>query len=541
MNRRPVFSLITTLIIGASLALSLPFSTLAQEDQSSIQPSASPIDQPSSVNSRIARLSFTQGDVQVQRTGEDWQTAEINLPLQQGFRLATTDGRAEVQFESGLILRLAEDSILEFTELDNGQNSGRITRLNLTQGTIIVTADLRPTDSFSVDAPNVHVMVQQPSRFRVDTTQGDSWVGIFAGDVMVKTGTGETKVTKGHTFHITGQDPNQVSIDMNAAPDDFDQWAGNRDQTIQQGYHDAIQYVANYAPDYSEYNYGMSDLSSYGHWVVVAGSGLCWEPYGVPDHWRPFFFGRWEFFRGAGWTWISSEPWGWLPFHTGHRFLRAGGGWMWQPGPIRAWNPAPVHWFNVGNQLGWAPAGALNSHGQPPASGIVVGTREAQGLKVTPAVRVPLSSELNEKITRTSAPVVQRSEFHAGVAPVTVTPARPKNFPQDDVIRFDPATRTYMNSYPSPQPTPPASGDNSASAGASGGGAVSPHRPVPMHPSNTIQRPAYIAPAPQHVAPQPHSVPPQSTPHYSPPPSPPAHSSPPPSHTSSGGSGTGHH
>ena len=186
MNRRPVFSLITTLIIGASLALSLPPSAFAQEDRSTTQvqslSASQPADdpqlnnavQPAVVNSRIARLSFTQGDVQVQRPGDDWQSAEINLPLQQGFRLATTDGRAEIQFESGLILRLAEDSILEFTELDRGQNSGRITKLNLTQGTIIVTADLRPTDSFSVDVPNVHVTVRQPSRFRIDTTQGDS-------------------------------------------------------------------------------------------------------------------------------------------------------------------------------------------------------------------------------------------------------------------------------------------------------------------------------------------------------------------------------
>ena len=410
MNRRPVSSLVTTLLIGASFALSLPSAAFAQEEPPNLQLQAAQIEQPATVSSRIARLSFAQGDVQVQRPDEDWQSASINMPLQQGFRIATTDGRAEIQFESGLILRLAEDSILEFTELDAGQNSGRITKLNLTQGTIIVTADLRPTDSFSVDAPNVEVTVFQPSRFRVDTTQGDSWVGILAGDVMVKTETGETKVTKGHTFHISGADTNQVSIDMNAAPDDFDQWAANRDQSIQQGYRDAVQYVANYAPDYSEYNYGMSDLSSYGHWVVVAGSGLCWEPYGVPDHWRPFFFGRWEFFRGSGWTWISSEPWGWLPFHTGHWFTRPGGGWMWQPGPIRAWNPAPVHWFNVGNQLGWAPKGTLNSHGQPPASGIVVGTREPagahgeRGIKIQPGVRTPLASELVGTVTPTKAP-----------------------------------------------------------------------------------------------------------------------------------------
>jgi FecR protein len=580
MNRRPVASLFTTLLIGASLALSLSSPAFAQEEQPNIQLQAAQIEQPATVSSRIARLSFTQGDVQVQRPDEDWQSASINMPLQQGFRVATTDGRAEIQFESGLILRLAEDSILEFTELDNGQNSGRITKLNLTQGTIIVTADLRPTDSFSVDAPNVQVTVFQPSRFRVDTTQGDSWVGIFAGDVMVKTETGETKVTKGHTFHISGADPNQVSIDMNAAADDFDQWAADRDHSIQQGYRDAVQYVANFAPDYSEYNYGMSDLSSYGHWVVVAGSGLCWEPYGVPDHWRPFFFGRWEFFHGAGWTWISSEPWGWLPFHTGHWFTRPGGGWMWQPGPIRAWNPAPVHWFNVGNQLGWAPKGTLNSHGQPPASGIVVGTREERGIKIQPGVRAPLASELAGTVTPTKtpapAPVLRTREFREGSPTETLHPSRPINFPAEGAVRFDPATRTYVNSHPPEKPMPPfrprvndGRGIDAPVERQSGqrppvnpkpaqpptpqSGAVPQFRPTPTQPTASVppphtvqtphtapvqtptppqqptqmQRPIYVPPAQPHPpaqqpAPQPHYIPapaqPASQPHYSPPP-----------------------
>jgi len=578
MNCRPVLSLIITLLIGASLALSLPASASAQEDQSNVQvqsiaagqpgnDSQANNGQPNVASSRIVRLSFTQGDVQVQRPDEDWQAASINLPLQQGFRLATTDGRAEIQFESGLVLWLAEDSILEFTQLDNGMNSGRITKLNLTQGTIIVTADLRPTDLFSVDAPNVHVTVHQPSRFRIDTTQGDSWVGIFAGDVMVKTETGETKVANGHTFHISGEDVNQVSIDMNAAPDDFDRWAADRDRTIQQGYRDAVQYVANYAPDYSEYSYGLSDLSSYGHWIVVAGSGLCWEPYGVPDHWRPFFFGSWEFSRGTGWTWISSEPWGWLPFHTGHWFPRPGGGWLWQPGPIRAWNPAPVHWFNVGNKLGWAPAGTLNSHGQPPASGIVVGTREESGIKIRPGVRTPLPSELVGTVTPTKAPapvpVLRTREYHGGTPAGTVPPARPVNFPAEGVVQFDPATRTYVNSHPEGRPVPPfrprindgrvsdapaqqqsPANPKSAQPPTQPAGAVPQFQPNPAPPTQ-MQRPAYVPPAQPHQpaqqpSPQPHYTPPpaQPVPHYSAPP----HAAPapsPPAHTSSG-AGTGH-
>ncbi len=226
---------------------------------------------------------------------------------------------------------------------------------------------------------------------------------------------------------------------------------------------------------------------------------------------------------------------------------------MWQPGSIRAWNPAPVHWFNVGNQLGWAPNGTLNSHGLPPASGIVVGERDPRAIRITPGVRPPLSSELTEKITRANAPMVprsemqrtevQRSEIHTGASTINVPSTRPKNFPADSSIRFDPATRTFMNAYPNRTPNPPDSSDASAADGSSsGGGSASTRRPVPVHPTNNTQRPAYVAPPqhtaqPQHTAPQPHSAPPPQ-PHSAPPP-PPAHSSPPPTHSSGGG--TAHH
>src|SRR5580704_8010978 len=111
MFRRSVLSRFAILLIGASLAFALPKCASAQEDQ------------PDAANTRVARLSFIQGDVQYQSPNEDWQAASVNLPIQQGFRLATTDGRAEIQFESGVILRMAENSILEFTELDT-LNSG---------------------------------------------------------------------------------------------------------------------------------------------------------------------------------------------------------------------------------------------------------------------------------------------------------------------------------------------------------------------------------------------------------------------------------
>jgi len=66
---------------------------------------------------RIVRLSFVEGDVQYQRPGGNWEDTKLNLPIEQGFRLQATDGYAEVEFEQGLAMRIANNSSIEFTEL----------------------------------------------------------------------------------------------------------------------------------------------------------------------------------------------------------------------------------------------------------------------------------------------------------------------------------------------------------------------------------------------------------------------------------------
>src|SRR5579864_8360999 len=86
---------------------------------------------------RIVRLSFIEGNVQYQRPGQDWQDARLNLPIEQGYALRTDDGYAEVEFESGLEMRLAQNSSVEFTELSL-VNGGLVTRLHVSAGTASV-------------------------------------------------------------------------------------------------------------------------------------------------------------------------------------------------------------------------------------------------------------------------------------------------------------------------------------------------------------------------------------------------------------------
>src|SRR5580698_2210952 len=73
---------------------------------------------------QIVRISYLEGDVRIARgkdnekaTGNDWETATADLPLETGFNLATLDGRAEIEFEDASTVYLGENSVLSFTDL----------------------------------------------------------------------------------------------------------------------------------------------------------------------------------------------------------------------------------------------------------------------------------------------------------------------------------------------------------------------------------------------------------------------------------------
>ncbi len=55
---------------------------------------------------QIVRLSLVEGDVRVSRgkegehvTGDEWEQAAVNLPIQTGFSLVTGKGRAAIELE----------------------------------------------------------------------------------------------------------------------------------------------------------------------------------------------------------------------------------------------------------------------------------------------------------------------------------------------------------------------------------------------------------------------------------------------------------
>lgn len=540
-RRRPTFFPFLVLLAGLGVAVASAQPAQAQDSPQDSQSDYS--------HTRVVRLSFVIGDVQYQSLDQDWQTAPMNLPIQEGFRLATTDGRAEVEFESGLIVRLAEHSGIEFTKLAL-ENSSRVSQLTLMDGSILATVNLKIGDSFSVIAPNLQMSVPHSAKLRMDTSQGDTWVEVFKGDVQITTGAGDSRLTGGHTLHKSAGENGQISIEANGMMDDFDRWGNDRDRVIAQGDAQVLQYLPTTAPDYADYDYGLSDLASYGQWTFISGYGYGWQPYGVGTAWTPFGNGCWNYFGGGfGWTWLSFEPWGWLPFHTGHWLFLPVRGWIWEPGPFRHWDPAPVHWLYTGNQMAWAPRGAMGFNGEPPANGIVSGFRDSRGIIRPSGEPVTPGTVLKFTSGAAPAPIIPRRVMTFGNTGGGLRARPVDRMPVSRGAVYDPVTNTYVNGNPPVKNAPVNSGlapsnskdekssnnlvkDNNLKDNNTKGDQNVPVRPVHSD-GNSPQR---------NVVPQ--TPTPAQQPHYTPPPAPPAtHSSPPSppaSHSSGGSSGGGH-
>ena len=322
---------------------------------------------------RIVRLSYVSGDVQIVRTdkGNSWEPASLNMPVQQGFALGTNNGRAEIELEHGSTIWLAENSVLQFTEMALS-NGGRITRMTLSQGTATFDASLVAGDVFEVETPSFKITPANKSQFRVDMFSEGGAVSVFGGKVSVNSAKGDEEVPKGQTFAMNRK-ATLTALKRNPANDEWDHWVSTRETAQVNGQNQALGYTN--AP----FTYGMGDMGMYGTWNYFPGFGYGWQPFGMAAGWAPFMAGQWMFYPSLGWSWVSSEPWGWVPYHFGGWQYSGAFGWMWMPGDYGTWTAAPVNWVGVGNRIGWTPRRVVGSAGAAPASTAVIVSTKALG------------------------------------------------------------------------------------------------------------------------------------------------------------------
>src|SRR5580700_2911460 len=237
-----------------------------------------------SSHARIVRLSVVQGDVRFAHDvkgdplasgNATWEGAELNLPIRQGYVLATDKGRAAVEFENGSMAFLSDDAVLEFYDLSL-EDGAKTTRLILRQGTASFYVNPANGDYFSVTGGDFSVEADGRASFRLDNFDDGSVVNVLKGHVSVLRKNQSTALAKGQSLSMRAGDSASVSLGQVSDNDEFDRWVAGRIDSVQAANNAAQQYVTT-----GGYTSGLGSLYTYGGWYPCAGYGNCWRPYGV--------------------------------------------------------------------------------------------------------------------------------------------------------------------------------------------------------------------------------------------------------------------
>ena len=433
-------------------------------------------------HARIVRLSLVQGDVRFARqTHGDpladanavWETAELNLPLEQGYVLATDNGRAEVEFENGAMAFLKENTVLQFYDLSL-KDGMFTTRLVVLQGSASFYVNPARGDYFSVTGGDFTVEANGRCSFRLDNYDNGSTVDDQRGHLTVLHGDDTTRLEKGQSFSMKAGEERSANVGPLADEDDFDRWVSGRVDTVSTATNEALQYTSSpyYAP-------GFADLYSYGSWFNCGGYGYGWRPFGAGLGWSPFTDGQWVLDPNFGWTWASYQPWGWAPYHYGGWLFDSGcGGWFYSPpvlygptGPIRrlprrinplhplVYRPVTAVFVHTNGKLGLVPMHPLDEKGKAPLNlehGVFnpLGSKDASAsgplMASTPgqkweAVKAAPKDAFGNSLAPTGAPVrVSRTVLNgtSGLRVITMN--------KDSSIAYDPKEHRVVNSNSAP-------------------------------------------------------------------------------------------
>jgi hypothetical protein len=312
--------------------------------------------------SRVARISYIDGNVSFQPTGsDDWAAAAKNRPVTIGDKIwSDKDSRVELQAGEASF-HIGSMTAFSFLNLDEN-----ITQVRVAEGAVnFRVRELREGDLYEIDTPNLAFTVKEAGAFRIDVDENgeNTRITVIRGEGEVTTGGQTYGIHPGDQAEFSGAENPEYHVSRAPGPDDLDRWASDRD--LKEERSPSARYVSRDVPGYE-------DLDDNGSWREEPDYGPVWYPATVAVGWAPYSWGYWNWVGPWGWTWVGYEPWGFAPFHYG-RWAFVGGAWGWCPGPIYArpfYGPAFVGFVGgghfgfgfgfgggFGGGIGWFPLG----------------------------------------------------------------------------------------------------------------------------------------------------------------------------------------
>jgi len=361
-------------IIIAALILVFSASWAQQEQQAQEKPpAAAPQQQPGPAqapqdakytNDSVAQVSFVEGKTFVQRASDlGFEEGVLNMPVSEGDRLGTAEGRMEIHFGRGNYIRLDNDSKVDILNLPKKGDS--IARIRVWSGSVyLVVGTLAKEKAIEVHTADSSFYVLDKGIYRINVRENhDTEILVFRGLIEAAGEGGSTLVKADQRLEVTeGRFSGKPSAFMAVADDAFDRFNQSRDTELNQQFaKNGRRYLPEELGDYE------SELDDNGEWRYVPPYGDVWIPSGLDEDWRPYWNGRWCWLGMSGWTWLPYDPWGWVTFHYGRWHWGIDMGWYWIP--MNMWGPGWVDWWWDDMYFGWAP---LSYWGYP---GVLFGGR----------------------------------------------------------------------------------------------------------------------------------------------------------------------
>jgi hypothetical protein len=276
-----------------------------------------------------ARLSSVEGKVRIsQGTQVLADPALVNAPLFTGTRVETgDDGKAEIQFDDGSVVRLAPGSALTLTTIDPQGSSvvleSGLGYFEMPAGGQGVPLHVAFADS-AVTATGFTVM-----RIKLDNPPGE--LAVFSGNAHLDRGNSmSVDLHGGESVALNTTDPSHYNLADTIEPDSWDSWNSDRDQALNAEAATQTGAAANLAGNATP---AWNDLDANGQWYNVPNQGYVWSPDDASDAgFDPYANGNWMATPGYGYVFVSGYPWGYLPYQCGAWNYYNGFGWGWAPG-----------------------------------------------------------------------------------------------------------------------------------------------------------------------------------------------------------------
>lgn len=304
-------------------------------------------------NDRYVRLRHLEGDVTIYpEDGQRPNDATINSPVLDGDVVETANGRAELSFRNGILIRLGDYSSARFVSTYSPMT------IELLKGSLFVDSHMVQSfrDELEVRAADAQVYLIDEGNLRVDFgDQGGVRVTTIQGEAEVRANGQRVLLRQEERTYVDAGSGPAAPEAFNQGYDELDDWNASRMNSMasRDSYDEQQQPYVDESLYYDTY-----DLQDYGDWRYYGTYGNVWVPH-VAVGWRPYYDGRWTYSPG-GWFWVSYEPWGWAPYHYGRWGWAIDFGWYWIPG--YTFGPSWVSWYDYGDYIGWCP---LNYYNRP--------------------------------------------------------------------------------------------------------------------------------------------------------------------------------